>query len=151
MIWSIASLLITVTLIVGWICRADIRNRVYEATERGIRIATFNPKASIITETRTLLATDRFEAWTHCPSCGEFDCHAMREPLPWNREDWLAWNSGRTAWIERNTWTQTITSWGGHTSKVIDSAPEYPIAEPVNETQFATVRICKCGKEWGQK
>ncbi|MBT9295348.1 hypothetical protein KKP62_10275 [Rhodococcus sp. GOMB7] len=97
------------------------------------------------------LATDQFEAWTHCPSCGEFDCHAMREPLPWIRQDWLAWNSGRTAWIERNTWTQTITSWGGHTSKVIDSAPEYPIAEPVNETRFATIRICKCGKEWGQK
>lgn len=25
------------------------------------------------------LATDQFTAWTHCPSCGEFDCHAMRK------------------------------------------------------------------------
>lgn len=140
MIWSIASLLITVTLIVGWICRADIRNRVCEATERGIRIATFNPKASIITETRTLLATDRFEAWTHCPSCGEFDCHAMREPLPWDPADWRTWSRGRADWLERHQSTTTITVWN-----------EYPVAEPVNETRFATIRICKCGKEWGQK
>lgn len=100
----------------------------------------------------TALATDQFEAWTHCPKCGEFDCHAMREPLPWDPADWRTWSRGRADWLERHQSTTTITAWSaGHAYKRFDSTPEYPIAEPVNETRFATIRICKCGKEWGQK
>lgn len=99
----------------------------------------------------TSFATDLFEAWTHCPSCGEFDCHAMRGPLPWDPADWRTWSRGRADWLERHQSTTTITAWGGHTFRWVDSTPEYPIAEPVNETRFATIRICKCGKEWGQK
>lgn len=97
------------------------------------------------------LATDLFEAWTHCPSCGEFDCHAMREPLPWDPADWRAWSRGRADWLERHQSTTTITVWNGYSSRAVDRTPEYPVTEPVNETRFATIRICKCGKEWGQK
>ncbi|MET3956845.1 hypothetical protein ABIE52_003711 [Rhodococcus sp. OAS809] len=97
------------------------------------------------------LATDQFEAWTHCPSCGEFDCHAMREPLPWDPADWRTWSQGRAEYLELHQSATTIEAWGGHAYRWIDSTPEYPIAEPVNETRFATIRICKCGREWGQK
>lgn len=97
------------------------------------------------------LATDQFEAWTHCPSCGEFDCHAMREPFPWDPADWRTWSQGRAEYLELHQSATTIEVWGRHAYRWIDSTPEYPIAEPVNETRFATIRICKCGKEWGQK
>ncbi|MCZ9631331.1 hypothetical protein [Rhodococcus sp. BH5] len=151
MIWLrvilIVAIVIMIVIMIAWaLLELNLRSTTKRLEAAGVTFEALTGR-----KLEPELATDQFEAWTHCPSCGEFDCHAMREPLPWIRQDWLAWNSGRTAWIERNTWTQTITSWGGHTSRVIDSAPEYPIAEPVNETRFATIRICKCGKEWGQK
>lgn len=100
----------------------------------------------------TALATDQFEAWTHCPGCGQFDTHRMREPRP---EVWKKWSRGRAKWLEQQKSSRdsqtVLKNFGGGTLRVIDEAPRYPVREPVHESEYATIRICKCGKEWGQK
>lgn len=132
MIWSIASLLITVTLIVGWVCRTDIRNRINEAAEHGIRIATFNPKTPTIAEARKLLATDQFEAWTHCPNCGRYDVHKWREPKkPQMRQP------------------GDIGGYGIPWQLYPGLSLKMPY--PSSEWGFTVIRECDCGKEWGQK
>ncbi len=147
MIWLRVILIVAIVIMIAWaLLELNLRSTTKRLEAAGVTFEALTGR-----KLEPELATDQFEAWTHCPSCGEFDCHAMREPLPWDPADWRTWSRGRADWLERHQSTTTITAWGGHTSRWVDSTPEYPIAEPVNETRFATIRICKCGKEWGQK
>lgn len=100
----------------------------------------------------TAFATDQFSAWTYCPSCGEFGCHAMRETNP---DVWKKWSAGRAKWLELQEGVPRqrieLRQFGGGRLRVIDEVLSYPVREPIHESEYATIRICKCGKEWGQK
>ena len=147
MIWLRVILIVAIVIMIAWaLLELNLRSTTKRLEAAGVTFEALTGR-----KLEPELATDQFEAWTHCPSCGEFDCHAMREPLPWDPADWRTWSRGRADWLERHQSTTTITVWNGYTSRVVDRTPEYPIAEPVNETRFATIRICKCGNEWGQK
>lgn len=127
--------ILIVPVIAAIIFAADLKRmsgRINAAIENGIRIATFNPKAPTIADARKLLATDQFEAWTHCPHCGQYAVHKWREPTkPLVRQPGDIGGYG-IPW----------QLYPGHSLKM-----PYPSAE----WGFAVIRECDCGKEWGQK
>ena len=132
-----------VALIVGWLCRTDIRNRIDEAAEHGIRFATFNPYAPTIAEARKLLASGEFEAWTHCPNCGRYAVHQWREPA-------------RTREAIIRAYDEFAEERAGKPGRYglpwqREPGRSLKMSFPSAEWLFTVIRICECGKEWGQR
>ncbi|NKS17331.1 hypothetical protein GS490_13475 [Rhodococcus hoagii] len=103
---------------------------------------------------RMSLSTDQFEAMTHCPSCGAYGPHLMREPRRVSVSDIEAWERRRREFFDRkreDVQTWTVAAWGGGSVRTITDAPTFREPRPVDETEHTTIRICECGKEWGQK
>lgn len=112
------------------------------------------PDSSVASTTNTHLATDQFEALTHCPGCGTYGPHLMREPRRIAAADIEAWERRRREFFDQkrdDVQTLTVSAWGGGTVRTITAAPTFREPKPIDETEYATIRICECGKEWGQK
>ncbi|MBM4549354.1 hypothetical protein GS445_06570 [Rhodococcus hoagii] len=121
-----------------------------QAPRRKIR----RPDSPAATTTNTHLATDQFEAMTYCPSCGAYGPHLMREPRRVSVSDIEAWERRRREFFDRkreDVQTWTVAAWGGGSVRTITDAPTFREPRPVDETEHTTIRICECGKEWGQK
>ncbi|EOM77920.1 hypothetical protein Rrhod_0729 [Rhodococcus rhodnii LMG 5362] len=101
------------------------------------------------------LASDRFEAWTHCPSCGAYAAHLMREPRRATAADIEAWRRRRHEFYESATgadWEQVeIRSFGGGLIRTTSGPPVFREPRPIDEGDYETIRICECGEEWGQR
>lgn len=150
MIWLRVILIVAIVIMIAWaLLEFGVRPTRKPLTEADVYEAMTGRKRP---SEATSFATDLFEAWTHCPSCGEFDCHAMRETNP---DAWKKWSAGRAKWLERREdlprQRLELRKFGGSVVRVIDETPSYPVREPLHESEYATIRICKCGKEWGQK
>ena len=104
--------------------------RINKVVESGLSHVARDPKPTIA-EARKLLATDHFEAWTHCPNCGRYDVHKWREPRLPDRFN-----------IEHDFYTQMLWTIG---------TPSLKMPYPSSEWGFTVIRECDCGKEWGQK
>jgi hypothetical protein len=108
-----------------------------------------------------VLATDQFEARTHCPSCGAYELHAMRWPKPApSAAEVEAWEVRRREFFEdkrgeiaRATERIDIMSFGYiNPIRTITNAPTFREPKPdASEAEYTTIRICECGHEWGQK
>ncbi|MBM4653849.1 hypothetical protein GS462_26540 [Rhodococcus hoagii] len=114
------------------------------------------PDSSVASTTNTHLATDQFEALTHCPGCGTYGPHLMREPRCVDAADIEAWERRRREFLDQKRGrieveAQTIGMWGGGSLRTITNLPVFKEPRPLDETEYATIRICECGKEWGQK
>lgn len=84
------------------------------------------------------MSAPAFTAWASCPSCGSYECHAIRPPKPAPSEaELIAW--------ERDRETVEIHTFGYARPRVVR---EYP-PRPVDESAFEVVRTCRCGHEWG--
>lgn len=84
------------------------------------------------------MSAPAFTAWASCPSCGAYECHAIRPPNPAPTADEL------TTW-ERNRQTVEMLAWGERAPRRIHVDPP----PPVDESRYDVVRICRCGHEWG--
>ena len=84
------------------------------------------------------MSAPSFTAWASCPSCGAYECHAIRPPKPApTTADLIAW--------ERDRQTSEMYAWGKRVPvRVHDDPPP-----PVDESIYEVVRICGCGHEWG--
>ncbi|NKR30670.1 hypothetical protein GS538_11875 [Rhodococcus hoagii] len=104
---------------------------------------------------RMSLSTDQFEAMTHCPSCGAYGPHLMREPRRATAADMKAWEARHAEFLDEHRdeiERVELRSWGSRGPvRVIDCGPTFREPRPIDETEFVTIRICECGKEWGQK
>lgn len=99
------------------------------------------------------LATEQFEALTHCPGCGTYGPHLMREPRHIEWADIEAWERRRQAFFDRkrdDIQTMTVASWGGGTVRTITNTPNFREPRPFDESEYTTIRVCECGTQWGQ-
>lgn len=76
-----------------------------------------------------MAVVERFEAWCHCPSCGRLDCHLIREPSDYEPQLVASF---------------VVELWG-----VLEPVRR-DVFDAVDERRFEVVRMCKCGREWGQ-
>lgn len=100
------------------------------------------------------LSTDQFEAMTHCPACGAYGPHLMREPKRASAADVKAWEARHAEFLDehRDEIEQVeIRSFGGGVVRTVDYGPTFREPRPVDESEYMTIRVCECGKEWGQK
>lgn len=76
---------------------------------------------------------ESFVAYCDCPHCGLHEYHRFRMP-----------NGKPTLEVYNQWWYnhKTIRTYGG----VVTHIPP----EPKDESMYETIRICKCGYEWGQ-
>ncbi|MBJ8342798.1 hypothetical protein JGU71_28300 [Antrihabitans sp. YC3-6] len=82
---------------------------------------------------RAASTIERFTAWAMCPRCKSVDCHSIRPPKPaLDPDDVAEWEADHV----------TMHGWNGF----IRHIPP----KPLDESVFEVIRICKCGKEWGQ-
>lgn len=80
------------------------------------------------------LATDRVEAYTHCPHCGTEAFHGMRAPAS-----------------VREVMAEPVKYLTQHLSEVRGQfGPKHPPMVHF-ECEFEVIRTCECGAEWGQK
>ncbi|NKV19213.1 hypothetical protein GS913_06455 [Rhodococcus hoagii] len=108
---------------------------------------------------RMSLSTDQFEAMTHCPSCGAYGPHLMREPRRVSAADIEAWERRRREFFDQKRAEYggkfevqaVIRNFGGDAVRTITNAPTFREPKPVDESEYVTIRVCECGKEWGQK
>ncbi|MHD0300157.1 hypothetical protein RCF19_30075 [Rhodococcus qingshengii] len=124
--------LLIVPLIAAIIFAADLKRmsgRINAAVESGLSRVVCDAKPTIA-EARKLLATDQFEAWTHCPHCGRYDVHKWREPKEPSHDR------------ERDFYAEMLWTIG---------TPSLKMPYPSSEWGFTVIRICACSKEWGQK
>ncbi|WP_032376706.1 hypothetical protein [Rhodococcoides fascians] len=75
--------------------------------------------------------SEQFEAWTSCPGCGRYECHRMREPKELTPDDVAAYA------LQISKWHYGVTT---------TEPPDF-----LMESQFNVIRICECGREFGQK
>ncbi|NKT99807.1 hypothetical protein GS917_25155 [Rhodococcus hoagii] len=102
---------------------------------------------------RAALATDQFEAMTHCPECGAYGPHLMREPRRASTADVKAWEARYAEFLECRDEVERIElrSFGGGLERTAYCGPTFRERRPIDESEYSTIRICECGKEWGQK
>ena len=76
-----------------------------------------------------MAVVERFEAWCECPSCGRLDCHLIREASDYEPQVVSSFE---------------VATWGELKPRRID------LFDRTDERGFEVVRMCKCGREWGQ-
>lgn len=86
-----------------------------------------------------ITVSQRFTAWARCPSCERIDCHQIRPPRPApSAADLAAWRRKRRVC--------EVQQWGA--TRPVRTIYDPP--RPVDESPFEVIRICECGREWGQ-
>ncbi|NKS02665.1 hypothetical protein GS528_17060 [Rhodococcus hoagii] len=79
----------------------------------------------------------------------------MREPRRIAAADIEAWERRRREFFDqkRATFTErtAFTAWGQGFAREVVHVPTFREPKPIDEAEYATIRICECGKEWGQK
>ena len=130
---GIGTTLAIVALLVGWLCRTDIRNKL-----------GYSPKPSLA-EARKLLASTEFEAWTHCPNCGRYAVHQWREPARTREAIMRAYDD----FAEEQDCAGKPGRYGLPWQR--EPSRSLKMSFPSAEWLFTVIRVCECGKEWGQK
>ncbi|NKV70848.1 hypothetical protein GS941_20905 [Rhodococcus hoagii] len=141
-------------------CALQIRHRPFDAADAAHDRAIDAAEQALNDRARRMsLSTDQFEAMTHCPSCGAYGPHLMREPRRVSAADIEAWERRRREFFDQKRAEYggkfevqaVIRNFGGDAVRTITNAPTFREPKPVDESEYVTIRVCECGKEWGQK